>query len=208
MDLFHLQEEAAGSVFWHPKGWKLYRTAEDYMRRRLDAAGYQEVKTPQLLDRALVGAVRPLGEVPPAHVHRRRRGRGQDARAEADELPVPRADLPPGHPRPIANCRCGWPSSAPATATSRRARCTASCGCAPSPRTTRISSAPRTQIAAETVRFVRAAVVDLPRLRLPRVPREVLRPAGGARRRRRRSGTRPRPRCSEACAHRRRRVRS
>ena len=53
MDLFHIQEEAVGSVFWHPKGWKLYRRAEDYMRRRLDAAGYQEVKTPQLVDRAL-----------------------------------------------------------------------------------------------------------------------------------------------------------
>jgi threonyl-tRNA synthetase len=53
MDLFHLQEEAVGSVFWHPKGWKLYRTVEAYMRRRLDAAGYQEVKTPQLVDRAL-----------------------------------------------------------------------------------------------------------------------------------------------------------
>ena len=53
MGLFHFQEEAAGSVFWHPKGWKLYRTAEDYMRRRLDAAGYQEVKTPQLVDRVL-----------------------------------------------------------------------------------------------------------------------------------------------------------
>jgi threonyl-tRNA synthetase len=53
MDLFHLQEEAAGSVFWHPKGWRLYRTAEAYMRRRLDAAGYQEVKTPQLVDRVL-----------------------------------------------------------------------------------------------------------------------------------------------------------
>jgi threonyl-tRNA synthetase len=53
MDLFHIQEEAVGSVFWHPKGWKLYRIAEDYMRRRLDAAGYQEVKTPQLVDRAL-----------------------------------------------------------------------------------------------------------------------------------------------------------
>jgi threonyl-tRNA synthetase len=52
MDLFHVQEEAAGSVFWHPKGWKLYLTAEAYMRRRLDAAGYQEVKTPQLLDRS------------------------------------------------------------------------------------------------------------------------------------------------------------
>ncbi len=51
MDLFHFQEEAVGSIFWHPKGWRLYRTAEDYMRRRLNAAGYQEVRTPQLLDR-------------------------------------------------------------------------------------------------------------------------------------------------------------
>ena len=53
MDLFHLQEEAVGSVFWHPNGWRLYLTAEAYMRRRLDAAGYQEVKTPQLVDRSL-----------------------------------------------------------------------------------------------------------------------------------------------------------
>ena len=53
MDLFHIQEEAVGSVFWHPKGWALYRTAEDYVRRRLDANGYQEVKTPQLVDRRL-----------------------------------------------------------------------------------------------------------------------------------------------------------
>ncbi len=53
MDLFHFQEEAVGSVFWHPKGWRLYRTVEGYMRRRLDAAGYQEVRTPQLVDRKL-----------------------------------------------------------------------------------------------------------------------------------------------------------
>ncbi len=53
MDLFHIQEEATGSIFWHPKGWKLYRTAEAYMRRRLEASGYQEVKTPQLVDRKL-----------------------------------------------------------------------------------------------------------------------------------------------------------
>ncbi len=53
MNLFHMQEEATGSVFWHPKGWKLYRTAEAYMRRRLEAGGYDEVKTPQLVDRAL-----------------------------------------------------------------------------------------------------------------------------------------------------------
>ena len=53
MGLFHIQEEAAGSVFWHPKGWKLYRASEDYLRRRLDANGYQEVRTPQLVDRVL-----------------------------------------------------------------------------------------------------------------------------------------------------------
>jgi threonyl-tRNA synthetase len=53
MDLFHLQDVAAGSVFWHPKGWTLYRTIQDYMRRRLAAAGYVEVNTPQLVDRAL-----------------------------------------------------------------------------------------------------------------------------------------------------------
>ena len=53
MDLFHIQEEATGSVFWHPKGWTLYRTAESYIRRRLNAAGYQEVRTPQLVDRRL-----------------------------------------------------------------------------------------------------------------------------------------------------------
>ena len=52
MDLFHFQEEGRGMVFWHPKGWTLYRTLEAYMRRRLDAAGYGEVKTPQVLDRA------------------------------------------------------------------------------------------------------------------------------------------------------------
>jgi len=53
LELFHLQEEAVGSVFWHPKGWALFRTIENYLRKRLDAAGYQEVKAPQLLDRSL-----------------------------------------------------------------------------------------------------------------------------------------------------------
>ncbi len=53
MDLFHIQEEATGSIFWHEKGWRLYRTCESYMRRRLDASGYGEVRTPQLVDRAL-----------------------------------------------------------------------------------------------------------------------------------------------------------
>ncbi len=53
LDLFHQQEEAVGSVFWHPKGWTLYRVIERYLRRRLEADGYVEVKTPQLVDRAL-----------------------------------------------------------------------------------------------------------------------------------------------------------
>ena len=53
MDLFHLQEEGKGMIFWHPKGWTLYRTLESYLRRRLEADGYDEVKTPQLLDRSL-----------------------------------------------------------------------------------------------------------------------------------------------------------
>jgi len=56
MDLYHLQEEAAGSVFWHPKGWTLYRTLETYLRRRLEAGGYVEVKTPQLIEKSLFEA--------------------------------------------------------------------------------------------------------------------------------------------------------
>ena len=53
MDLFHLQEEAQGSVFWHPKGYMIWRELESYIRRRLDADGYQEVKTPQIIDNKL-----------------------------------------------------------------------------------------------------------------------------------------------------------
>ena len=53
MSLFHLQDVATGSVFWHPHGWTLYRTIQTYMRKRLEGAGYVEVNTPQLVDRAL-----------------------------------------------------------------------------------------------------------------------------------------------------------
>jgi threonyl-tRNA synthetase len=53
MDLFHMQEEAKGMIFWHAKGWTLYRTVEAYMRRRLDADGYVEVKAPQIMDREM-----------------------------------------------------------------------------------------------------------------------------------------------------------
>ncbi|MDP6709655.1 MAG: threonine--tRNA ligase, partial [Alphaproteobacteria bacterium] len=53
MGLYHFQEEAAGMPFWHPKGWTLYQLCQQYMRRRLDRAGYHEVHTPQLVDRSL-----------------------------------------------------------------------------------------------------------------------------------------------------------
>ncbi|MBP1804753.1 threonine--tRNA ligase [Rubellimicrobium aerolatum] len=53
MELFHMQEEAPGMVFWHPNGWTVYRALEDYMRRRQRAAGYREIRTPQVLDRIL-----------------------------------------------------------------------------------------------------------------------------------------------------------
>jgi threonyl-tRNA synthetase len=143
MDLFHLQEEARGSIFWHPKGWRLYRTLEGYMRRRLDRAGYDEVKTPQLVDRKLW--------IESGHWEKFRESmfiatvedesEGPRPRAEADELPLPRADLQPGHQVVPPVARCAWPSSAPATATSPRAPCTALCGSAPSRRMTRTSSA-------------------------------------------------------------------
>lgn len=50
MDLFHLQEEAHGSVFWHPKGYRIWRELEAYMRRKMDRADYREIKTPQVMD--------------------------------------------------------------------------------------------------------------------------------------------------------------
>ena len=53
MDLFHFQEEAPGMVFWHDRGWRLYRTIKNFIRERLAAAGYQEVNTPQVIDRSL-----------------------------------------------------------------------------------------------------------------------------------------------------------
>lgn len=53
MDLFHLQEEASGSVFWHPRGWTLYRTLRNYVRKRLAKDGYVEVCTPQMVDKVL-----------------------------------------------------------------------------------------------------------------------------------------------------------
>ncbi|MDT0682654.1 threonine--tRNA ligase [Roseicyclus sp. F158] len=53
MDLFHMQEEAPGQVFWHPNGWTIYTALQDYMRRKQRAGGYREINTPQVVDRKL-----------------------------------------------------------------------------------------------------------------------------------------------------------
>jgi threonyl-tRNA synthetase len=53
LDLFHLQDEAPGMVFWHPKGWSIWQQVEQYVRRRLSEVGYQEIKTPMIMDRSL-----------------------------------------------------------------------------------------------------------------------------------------------------------
>lgn len=53
MDLFHMQEESPGCVFWHPKGWKMYNILKSYMRKRIEKDGYVEVNTPQMVDRVL-----------------------------------------------------------------------------------------------------------------------------------------------------------
>ena len=93
LDLFHFQEEAAGSAFWHPKGWILYRAIEAYVRRRLDAAGYVEVRTPQLLDRTLweaSGHWEKFGE----HMFVLE-AEHKTLALEADELPGACADLQP-----------------------------------------------------------------------------------------------------------------
>jgi threonyl-tRNA synthetase len=53
MDLFHIQEEGPGVIFWHPRGFAIYRLIEDYIRRRMQGAGFKELRTPQLLARSL-----------------------------------------------------------------------------------------------------------------------------------------------------------
>ncbi len=153
MDLFHIQEEGRGMVFWHPKGWTLYRTLQNYVRRRMEAEGYVEVKTPQVLDRSLLGALRPLGEVPRQHV-RLRDGRGRDAGAQADELPGPRADL---QPRPAVLPRTADPHGGvrrPAPLRKLRLAAWASCGCAASSQDDAHIFCTEDQIEAESKAFV------------------------------------------------------
>ncbi len=92
MDLFHFQEEGPGTIFWHPKGWTLFQCLISFMRRRQQEAGYIEVNTPQVLDRALWETSGPLADLSREHVHHQDGGRTR-LRAEADELPRPCGDL-------------------------------------------------------------------------------------------------------------------
>jgi threonyl-tRNA synthetase len=182
MDLFHLQEEAPGQVFWHAKGWSIWRALEAYMRRRLDAAGYDEVRTPQLIDRKLweasghwekfrenmflaevededgadkqIAALKPMNC--PGHVQIFNQG----IKSYRD-LPLRLAEF--------GSCHRYEPSE----------RCMASCGCAASRRTTRTSSAARTRsprrpsASARSCRRYTATSAS-------KIPHQVLRPPGQA----------------------------
>ena len=90
LDLFHLQEEAPGMVFWHPRGYAMYRALESAVRSWTVASGFEEVKTPELHTQRHLGAKRALGELSPAHV--RLLGRGQERGDEARELSGARAN--------------------------------------------------------------------------------------------------------------------
>ena len=99
MDLYHMQEEAPGQVFWHPNGWTIYTELQDYMRRKQRAGGYVEVNTPQVVDRKLWVASGHwdkyqesmfIVEVDEEHA----REKAVNA-LKADELPLPRADFQP-----------------------------------------------------------------------------------------------------------------
>ena len=147
MDLFHFQEEGPGTVFWHPKGWTIYQTLIAYMRRRL-AADYQEVSAPQVLDKRLWEISGHWGWYRESMFMAR--PAGDDAEAEDERVYAIKPMNCPGHIQIFKNGLRSYrelplrlADSGSSTATSRRARCTASCACAPSPRTTRISSAPR-----------------------------------------------------------------
>ena len=144
--------------FWLPNGTVLLRLIEREVREQLVKRGYEEIKTPQVLDEELwhrsghwdnyrenMYFVEPV----PA------RGRRAPLRAQADELPrrLPRLRAPSA--TPIASCRCAWPSSATSRATSARASCTGCCGSAPSPRTTPTSTARSTRSPTRSTRSAR-----------------------------------------------------
>ena len=143
LDLFHLQDEAPGMVFWHPQGLDGVAAGRAVHAPRLPGQRLSRGEVPADPRPLAVGEVRPLGEFQGEHVHDRV-GEAR-LRDQADELSGPCADLqrrPPQLPRAAASLRRVRQL---ATATSRRAPCTGSCACAASPRTTATSSAPRSR---------------------------------------------------------------
>jgi len=96
LDLFHQQEEGPGMVFWHPRGYAIYRVIEDYIRRRMRRAGFREIKTPQLLARSLWEASGHWEKFGGEHVFLR--GRRARLRPQAHELSGPSAGLQQAHP--------------------------------------------------------------------------------------------------------------
>jgi threonyl-tRNA synthetase len=111
-DLFHFQEEAPGAVFWHPKGWTVFQTLIDYMRGRQDAAGYQEINTPDLMDVSLW--------VQSGHMEKF--GENMYIAETADERRFCRCSSRVS--RATGTCRCATRNSARCTVTSPPAHCT------------------------------------------------------------------------------------
>ena len=143
LDLFHLQDEAPGMVFWHPKGWTVWQQVEQYMRRVYQDNGYLEVKCPQILDRSLWEKSGHWANFKENMFTTESEKR--DFAIKPMNCPGTCADLQCRRCAAIASCRFATASSATAIATSLRARCTASCACAASRRTTATSSAPRSR---------------------------------------------------------------
>ena len=137
-----------------PRAGRCSASSRDYMRRPARRRRLSRGQGPAAARPQPVGSHRPLGEFPREHVHRRKPRRA-GARGQADELPGPRADLPQPAAGATANCRCAWPNSAAATATSRRARCTASCGCARFTQDDAHIFCTEDQVTAEAIAFCR-----------------------------------------------------
>ena len=145
MDLFHFQEEAPGAVFWHPKGWALFQALIGYMRRRQQAWGYRRGELTRHARPRAVGAVRPLGEVRASTCSSPRRRTSAIYCLQADELPGPCADLQARAEElsrsAVAHGRVRHGASLRAVGRAARPDARART----SPRTTRISSAPRSR---------------------------------------------------------------
>ena len=141
LDLYHVDELAGGGlVFWHPKGALMRGIVEEFIRDGLRERGYLPVVTPHVVHENLYATSGHLENFADGDV-RADRGRGPALPAQADELPRPHPDLQERARARTATCRCATASSAPSTASSAAARCTASRACAASRRTTRTSSA-------------------------------------------------------------------